>query len=241
MNPQSPYELSNPDNSIRRLEGDVVGFASIPAAFAWTLARTRVGVDINSRTAIAVNTAILLLFHFIANFQFTFLFFHIGGESTMSFLCMALVYGPWAVYQRQQRLKDLRAGVKWHTYHRGETRLDFLSCPATFVYRYIEAATLLLIGLVVRKLGCGGLGLYVAFTAVCSAICECHAYSTTVDYQHGLLNTLLEAEVGGETVEHFSASPTAQTRDMRSTSPLPTGADSELAAVIARRKREAQQ
>jgi hypothetical protein len=230
--------LGGPGHSIRKLEGDVISFAIVFAAFAWTLSRIRVGVDVNSRLTIAINTAILLVLHFISNFRLNILFMSFGGEPTVSFLVTALVYASWATFERQQRLKELRAGKKWHTWHRGESRLLFLPCAANHVLRFIEPASVLLAGLVLRKLGCGGLGLWIAFCAVCAAIVESHAHATAVEHQFGTLNTLLEAEAGGATVDHFSASPNTSSRDARSASPLPTGADAELAAIIAKRKKE---
>ena len=147
-----------------------------------------------------------------------------------------LIYGLW---QRRQRLIELRRGGRWHTFSPGISHLEFLGLRPDLIYRFVDPGVAFLAGLVLHKLGFGALGLWLCFSAACLFAVGSHLYEKQLNHDLNSLDTSLEAELQAKVMEHFEGGGETTPHSLKETGGIPTGADAGIEAEIAKRKREA--
>jgi hypothetical protein len=183
----------------------------------------------------------LFMINAIANFHLALPFIGMIGATheTRSLGYVAWVFPAYALWQRRQRLSDLRKGVRWHSFSPGVSYFEFLPLRTDLVYRFVDPGAALLFGLVLHKLGFTVLGLWICFSAGCLFIVGNHLYEKQLNRDLDTLDTGLEAEMQAAVVEHFEGEGQGTPRSLKETGGIPTGADAGIEAEIAKRKREA--
>jgi hypothetical protein len=185
----------------------------------------------------------LLTLNAIGNFHFALPFIGNIGATSQS---ESLKYFGFAIlglglFKRHQMWKATLQGERWHTYSSGISFFEWLGLRMDLIYRFVDPAVALIAGLVLRKLGFSGLGLFVVISALCLCMVEENARKKQLEIDLDTVDSLLDAEMQARTVAHFDEQHTEEVkpRSLRETGGIPTAADAGLEAEIARRKKQA--
>ena len=141
-------------------------------------------------------------------------------------------------YARFRRWRELRRGELWPTYSHGISYFESLNLRRDRVYRFVDPLAAFLLALCIKNLGFTALGVFLMFSAVCFFVVEQHSYMKKLDQDLNECDALLDARnraVMMTGADYKTASP----QDIRETGGVVTGVDSDLAAQIERRRRQA--
>lgn len=201
--------------------------------------RRRVGLEKLSLGVIIAMTFLLYLFNTLRGVSL------LGGVQWGSGLgplgYYALAFLLVALFQRRQRWAELRRGDWWHTLSHGISYFEFLPIRQDRIYRNIDPGIAFMCGLALKNLGFIGLGLWVMFASLCWRIAEEHIYQLGLKQFFAEGNGLLEGKVRAQIMRRMNEDGQGQSLSMRETGGVPTGIDSELAEVIAARRKEARE
>jgi hypothetical protein len=156
-------------------------------------------------------------------------------DDLVIFALMALTLG---FYQRYNRWLDLRRGVKSHTYYSGTSifrRLhwpSFLRCDRR-ICRTVDPLVCGMTGIVLMQFS-RALGLWIVFASVCLAGFEEVAFRKQFHRDLDTLDGMVNAEIQGETVEHFSPPTDAQAQE--ASEGIPTGLGDDIKERIKKTK-----
>jgi hypothetical protein len=156
--------------------------------------------------------------------------------SAAPLLLFGLVVLIVASVERWMQWKEIKSGVRWHTYSRGIPWLCyFFPLRETVVKRFIDPALAAVIGIVLALLF-HWLGYFIVFSAICLMIFESADYQRSINRMLDQLDAQVESEIVAENVEYYGQGGQAGERPVEQTAGIPTGADPDLASVIARRQ-----
>jgi hypothetical protein len=219
-----------------------VGLASFPALTLMVFMRRKVGYRQLTLGALFGMALLLYVLNAIGNFHIGLpMVGNIGASSqSESLKYFALVFLLVGLWKRRLRWRGLLSGERWHTFSRGISYFEFLGIRLDKVYRFVDPGVGFLSGLVLQKLGITGLGLWVSFAAVCWVAVEGYSHERQLDNELTLMDTWLESEMHGHTVEHFEGQAEGQgsSRSLADTGGISTGADAALSAEIFRRRKQ---
>jgi hypothetical protein len=127
-------------------------------------------------------------------------------DDLLIFALAALTLG---LYQRFNGWQKLRRGVQQHSYYIGTSFLERLPLPGYFrqnrrISRHLEPLLCGLVGLLLSPYT-PALGWWIIFAAICLRAVEHSVFRVELRRQLDTLDGLIDSEVQGETVEHFSS------------------------------------
>lgn len=156
--------------------------------------------------------------------------------SSASLFLFGLVVLIVAGVERWMRWKEIKSGVRWHTYSRGIPWLSSVfPLRETVVKRFVDPIAAAAIGIALSFLF-HWLGYFIVFCAMCLLIFESADYQRSINLLLDQLDAQVQSEIVAENVEYYEQGGAAGERPVEETAGIPTGADPDLAAVIARRQ-----
>jgi hypothetical protein len=166
-----------------------------------------------------------------------------GGGIGLTIYAIAML--SWGLFQRRQRWIDLaKNGIRWQTRTTGLSYFKFLPVSTYIVHRFIDPLVCIIIGALVSIVS-HPLGLWLMFSGAALGIFEQAVFEKALDSALDQLDCLVEAEVLGETVEHFTGAPgtTGQPSEkplsIEETACIPTGLAPDIKRQIAIRQKRA--
>jgi hypothetical protein len=168
-----------------------------------------------------------------------FLIFQPAGFLFAEFPWVMLAFG---FFERYRRWKELCNGERWHTMSPGISYLEVLPLPAFLkshrrIYRFVEPIGCFIGAMLIGIFFSEALARWIAFSSICLFIYEQTLYEKQLERDLDVLDSLIAAEVQGETVEHFSGEqPEAKERSIRETGGIPTGVAFDIHRQIERRR-----
>lgn len=172
-----------------------------------------------------------------------FLIFKPAGFLFAEFPWVMLAFG---FFQRYRRWKELCNGERWHTMSPGISYLEVLPLPAFLkahrrIYRFVEPIGCFIFAMFFGVFFSEPLARWIAFSSIALFIYEQTLYERQLERDLDMLDSLIAAEVQGETVEHFSGEqPGVKERSIEETGGIPTGVAFDIHRQIeTRRARQA--
>jgi len=234
-----PYRATgSPPASIMQWRDTGLAFCRLGAASVTAIIRPENGLSYLSGIVIFVDFVALRLLNAICNFQAPLVGAIEGGAEDNSLKYFAWLFLVMAIWQRRRAWKALRGGTPWHGESIGVSRLEFLSpwIRIDWIYRFVEPASIFLLGRCLSRMGWEGLGLWLSFAALCLFLIETRARELRVELALGVVNSTIESEAQAAIAARFSG-PVANPKPLsrRETGGIPTGIDPLLGAQIAKR------
>jgi len=206
----------------------LANLALFPALTIMVFLRRKVGYRFLSPVKIQVMVLILWFFAGFSTFS--------GSQNSFyALLIFAVAVLATGYVERWLAWRDIKRGVAWHSYSRGISWLNFLSLQETTIKRFVDPAVAAAIGVGVSFL-LPWFGYWLVFSAICLLIFEASDYERSINRMLDQLDNLVESEVVGRNVEHYSREGKATERPLEETAGIPTGVSPDLAAAIARRQ-----
>ena len=138
-------------------------------------------------------------------------------------------------HQHGQRWRDLKRGVKWHSYHRGISIFSWLPfIPEYNIRRFIDPFFCFGMGYLALRYVSPALGFYLIVAAICLRAIEDEVHKLSLERHLDVQDSMISSEIVDETVQHYEKSPAAQ-QEPRSGS-VATGLSPELKDLMKRRK-----
>jgi hypothetical protein len=140
--------------------------------------------------------------------------------------------------QRFKRWREMRSGVKQHSYFIGDSQLRklwlsaFLKCDRR-VERFIDPLFAVTIGLLCAKYFSPALGGWLAFSGLCLRTFEAEVWKKKITHELDTVDSMVEAEIQEEVVEHYSMRIDNQSG--RPVNGIPTGCSADIQKTILRR------
>jgi hypothetical protein len=211
--------------------------AMFPALSLMVFIRRKVGFRM-LRPSWLIGIAMFLWFiNGICNINF--LIFKPAGFLFSELPTVMLAFG---FFQRYRRWKELCNGERWHTMSPGISYFELLPLPAFLkahrrIYRFVEPIGCFIASMFIGMIFSEPLARWIAFSSICLFIYEQAVYEKQLDRDLDILDSLIAAEVQGETVEHFSGEqPEEKERSIEETGGIPTGVAFDIHRQIERRR-----
>jgi hypothetical protein len=143
------------------------------------------------------------------------------------------------LWESRKRWAELRRGELSHPDSLGNTWFDFLPLREDWIYRFVDPALTFLAGALLRyRLDCGLLGLWMMAAGIAFVVVEQAVHENGIEHDFDILAGLFDAKRDAGTMGGLIDGPKPTAPNGTPAGSIPTGADAQLKAVIARRKKE---
>jgi hypothetical protein len=169
----------------------------------------------------------------------TFFAFSSIGRNIWLLYLFALAFLVVGIVARQLRWNDIKKGIPWHSRSRGISWFNsFLPFSDSVVKRFVDPASVFIVGLLFAFVLQPLLGYYLLAAAVCMFAWESYDYQRSIDLMLDQLDALVDSEVISENVEYYQQ-PNPRQRPLEETAGIPTGVAPDLQAALERRRNRA--
>jgi hypothetical protein len=225
--PQPQQQSSEP--SLRQKMAFVKWLMFFPALTAMLLFRRNLGYRALSPGGLV---AVCLVMVLLANW--------LSAETPFAEMLLIYTAGVFleGVSQRLKRWREMRRGVKQHSYFIGDSQLRKLWLPAFLkcdrrVERFIDPLFAVAIGFPVAKYFSPALGGWLVFSGLCLRTFEAEVWKKKITHELDTIDSMVESEIQEEVVEHYSVR--IENQSGRSVNGIPTGCSADIQKTILRR------
>jgi len=203
---------------------------TFPALTVMVFLRRNLGYRLLSPLSLCVVAAVMFLIS-------TFAQHTPNPEGLQIFALLVLFVGA---SQRWSRWKEIRRGVRLHTYYIGDSCLEFRWLPGFIrrnrrIPRFFDPLFCFAIGALLFMVS-PALGGWIVFSGFCLRTFEDAVYRKELERDLDTLDGLIASEVQAEAVEHFSEAPKEERRHADLSTGIPTGLAPDVEEVIARKR-----
>jgi hypothetical protein len=233
--------MSLGDMTTKQKIDSIAWLMQFPAITVMVFLRRKIGYRQLSPTKLVIMALVLFFGPRVMNTflgTFTFGVVTVRADGLIWQLLFAVVMLIVGLVQRQLRWRAIRKGIRWHTYSRGVSWFDFLPIRQDLIYRVIDPVVGCAVGWVISDMLSPALGTWIMFSSLALWFLEQYSYDKQLDHALDNLDSLVEADVHSELVQHFTQGPAVakQRHHLTETAGIPTGLGPDVERLIAQRQ-----